>query len=295
MSQVIPTALAANLTSATPTPAYALRITRTDGQVFGFTSSSRSCDIDGVHYDAGQGLDISSIVTASSLEADNLELTTLDDGSLFTHAQVIGGIWQNARFLILQYDWANPSGGVRPVLGGVVGAVRLKRGVITAELRGLKQYLQQPIGDSTSKTCRARFADHPRPNGNTRCTLHAADWTDACTVGAVTSRRQFEIVRVGGAADRSDDWYGEGLVAFTDGDNAPLSMRVLSFVGGVVSLMSDLPYLPQTGDSLDALAGCRHRLDEDCHGKFSNSVNFQGEAHRPGVDSLTAAPDKGAS
>lgn len=290
MSKSIPIALAANLDSAAPTVAYALRITRTDGVVFGFTSSGRSALIDGVAYDAAQGLDISSIVTGCTFEVDNLELSTADDGSVFTHADIISGVWQGAAFLVFRYNWAAPANGVEDVIAGTIGQVKLTRGVITAELRGLQQYLQQPIGNHTSRTCRARFADYPRANANNRCRLAAADWTDACTVGAVVSRRQFGLVRDGGAAARGDGWYVDGIVTFTAVPQQARSAKVAAFAGGVVTLTADLPELPVSGAAVTALAGCLKRLQEDCHAKFDNALNFQGEPHRPGVDALTSAP-----
>ncbi len=294
MSKTIPIALATNFSSGAPTPAHALRVTRKDGQVFGFTSASRSATISGVVYDAAQGLDASAIVTAAGLETDNLELTTLDDGSLFTHADVVGGVWQGAAFLIFRYSWADPSAGIEPVMAGTFGNVSLRQGAIVVELRGLQQYLQQPVGNVTSKTCRARFADYPRPAGNNRCGLAAASYMVAHTVGTVTSARQFSIVRVSGIA-LADDWLAEGLVEFTAGANAGHIARVRSHAAGVVTLASDPPHLPEEGDAFDALAGCRKRLDEDCAGKFGNERRFQGEPHRPSLDELTSSPEPSAS
>lgn len=294
MSKTIPIALAANFSSGAATPAYALRVTRTDGEVFGFTSARRSATIDSVVYDATQGLDASAIVASAGLDTDNLELTTLDDGSLFTHADVVGGVWQGAAFLIFRYSWAAPADGIEPVMAGTFGNVSLRQGAVVVELRGLQQYLQQPVGNITSKTCRARFADYPRPNGNNRCGLVPAAWTVAHTVGTVTSRRQFAIVRTGGGAALANDWYAEGLLTFITGPNAGHVAKVRSHTAGVVVLATDLPYLPTLGDQFDALAGCRKRLDEDCATKFNNERRFQGEPHRPSIDDLTASPEPSA-
>ena len=195
--KTLPTALAAHYATGATTTAYGLRITRTDGDVFGFTSATESAVIDGVVYDAGQGLDIGSIVTSAGFAVDNLELTTLDDGSLFTHADVIGGRWQNAAFLIFRYNWASIGDGTEPIMAGTVGNVELRRGSIVAELRGLQQYLQQPIGNVTTRTCRARFADFPAPNQNNLCRLTAANFTEtgavtACTAEGWGTIRQYE-------------------------------------------------------------------------------------------------------
>lgn len=293
MSKTIPIALASNFSSGAPTPAHALRVTRTDGQVFGFTSARRSVTISGVVYDAAQGLDASAIVASAGLDTDNLELTTLDDGSLFTHPDVVGGVWQGAAFLIFRYNWTAPADGIEPVMAGTFGNVSLRQGAVVVELRGLQQYLQQPVGNVTSKTCRARFADYPRPNGNNRCGLPVAAWTVAHTVGVVTSRRQFAITRVSGTA-LADDWLGEGLAVFTGGANAGIKAKIRTHAGGAVTLTTDLPYLPTSGDTVDMVAGCRKRLNEDCAAKFSNPRRFQGEPHRPSIDELTAAPEPAA-
>jgi len=177
--KIIPIALAANLASTTATPAYAMRIVRTDGQVFGFTSASRSATIDGQVYDAGQGLSASAITSSAGLDTDNLEVVTLNDGSLFTQADIVGGVWLNATFLIFRYLWTDPAAGVENIMAGTIGNVTLRKGTVVVELRGLQQYLQQPIGTVTSKTCRANFADFPRPNGNSRCGLDPAAHTGA--------------------------------------------------------------------------------------------------------------------
>lgn len=291
MSKTIPIALAANYASGAATPAYALRITRKDGAVFGFTSAKKSDTIDSVLYDATQGLDASAIVTAAGLSTDNLELTTLDDGSLFTHAEVVAGTWQGAAFYIFRYNWANISDGIEPILSGTLGTVSLKQGSITIEMRDLKQYLQQPVGNVTSKTCRANFADWPRPNGNNRCGLDVADHTETMTVGVVTSRRQFTIVRSGSATPLADGVFNEGLVNFLTGDNAGFLAKVHTYASATVTLVTDLPFLPVTGDSIDVVNGCRKRLDEDCATRFNNARRFQGEPHRPSIDSLTASPE----
>lgn len=289
--KTIPIALESAMSGGAPTLAYALRVDRTDGQVFGFTSATRSQEIGGVTYDATQGLDISSISTSIGLDVDNLELQTLNDGTLFTREDVLGGIWQNSAFLIFRYDWATPGNGIEPMLAGTIGNVTLRDDRIVAELRGLQQYLQQPVGNVTSKTCRARVGDWPSPAGNNICGLDVATITSTLTVSAVTSRRQFTAT----GSPMTADWYGEGVLTWATGDNAGLQARVKTqTAGGVFTLHTDMPRAIEIGDTISAVAGCRKRLDEDCATKFGNSVNFQGEPHAPMVDALTAAPEPGA-
>lgn len=279
-----PTALAAHYAGGATTLAHALRITRTDGQVFAYTSGSVSVTIGGVLYSAAQGLDISGIASSVGLAVDNLELTTLDDGSLFTSADIKAGVWQNAAFVIFRYNWASPTDGVDYLLAGMVGNVTLKLGAVVAELRGLQQYLQQPVGNVTSMSCRARLADQPMQAGNNRCGLVAATWTDALTVTAVTDRRTFTATGTARAAD----WYTEGIATWVTGANAGLKAKIKAYSAAqVFELLTSQQHDIAVGDTLTALAGCRKRLAEDCLAKFANVVNFQGEPHLPGLDALT--------
>lgn len=285
--KAIPSALQAHYASGATTLADALRITRTDGRVFAYTSGSVDATIAGVLYSAAQGLNISGIATSVGLGVDNLELTTLDDGTLFTVADVRAGAWQNASFVILRYNWASLTDGVEYLLSGTIGNVTLKLGSIVAELRGLQQYLQQPVGNVTSMTCRARLADQPAQAGNNRCGLVAASLTDTLTVTAVADRRTFTATGTARAAD----WYTEGIATWSAGANVGLKAKIKAYSGAqVFELVTAMQRDIAVGDTLTALAGCRKRLAEDCLAKFNNAINFQGEPHMPGMDALTQTP-----
>lgn len=290
--KTIPIALAAHYASGGTTTAHAMKITRPDGEVFGFTGATKSATISGVLYDATQGLDVSSIATSAGLAVDNLELTTLDDGTLFTRADVLGGVWQNSKFLIFKYNWASHTDGVENVLAGTIGQVRLLSGAIVCELRGLQQYLQQSVGAVTSKTCRARFADFPSQAGNARCGLDAADWTEPFEVTAAVGRRSFSVMAL--AFTPASGWFDQGVITWTTGANAGLRGHVKAYSNFSpleFTLYSDTPREIQPGDQFEAVAGCRLRLSEDCKDRFDNVINFQGEPHMPGVDELTKTPE----
>jgi len=191
--KTLPTALAAHYASGTTTLADLLKITRKDGQVFAFTSASTDVTISGQLYTSAQGLDISSLEVTAGLAVDNLELTTLDDGTIFSRVDVLAGVWRNSDFIISRYNWANPADGIEVRMVGTVGEVHLKRGSITAELRGLQQYLQQPIGSVTSKTCRARL-------GDALCGVSLASHTFTGAVSSITSNQSFYDASLAGDA-----------------------------------------------------------------------------------------------
>jgi len=208
--KTLPALLATHYASGTTTLADLLKITRKDGQVFAFTSASTDVTIAGQVYTSAQGLDISSLEVTAGLAVDNLELTTLDDGSIFSRVEVLSGVWRNADFVISRYNWATPANGVEVRMVGTVGEVHLKRGSITAELRGLQQYLQQPIGSVTSKTCRARL-------GDSLCRVNLVGYTALGEVSSVISNQSFGVVAEG---ETPGDAYFGSVVLSLHGDGA---------------------------------------------------------------------------
>ena len=265
--------------------AHALRIERTDGTVFAFTSSDRDATIAGDTYLASQGLDATSLASAAGFAVDNLEITTLDDGTLFSHVDVLSGRWRDAEFLLFEYDPKAPADGTDPKMAGLVGEVTLNQGTVVVELLGLQTYLGQPVGNPSTKTCRANFADHPRQNGRNRCGLTAATYTTTGTVTAVASNQAFTASALSGA----DDLYGEGIVTWTSGPNSGLSARIKTHgTGGVIGLSQPMISAIAIGNTFSIIQGCRKRFDEDCVAKFANGINFAGEPHRPTTDGVTA-------
>lgn len=284
--KTLPIHLAAMYRSRDATLSHGLRITRRDGQVFAFTSNNRSVRIAGVQYSARQGLNVTSVSLSAGFEVSNLELETIDDGSLFSRSEVQGGLWQNAKFLLFRYDWALPPASladVDEITAGRIGEVKLLDGKVSVELRGIQQALQQPVGEASSKTCRARY-------GDTRCKFDISTRTHAGSiVSAVTSKLVFRAA----ALAQATDYFGEGEIRWTSGANEGLRYRVKSHTnssGAVFSLAIPVEEEIQIGDTFVAIGGCRRRR-EDCKDR-SNILNFQGEPDRPGVDALTAQPDQ---
>jgi uncharacterized phage protein (TIGR02218 family) len=280
--KTLPGALATHVALGTTTLGYLLRITRAapDNQVFAFTSADADVTISGVLHKSAPGLDVSSIALSAGAAVDNLELTTLDDASVFTRADVLGGLWRNAAFTLQRYNFSSPSDGVETIMAGVLGEVRYMRNSLAVELRGLQQFLQQPIGSVSSKTCRARL-------GDSLCTKALGPFTFAATVTSVTSNQVFTATALTQAAD----YFGEGILTWTSGPNINLVQKVKTHgTGGVLTLSLPMFQTVAIGHTFSIIAGCRKRMAEDCITKFSNVLNFQGEPHLPGIDAVSKPP-----
>ena len=124
--KTFPVALQATYDSDTPTIASALRITRRDATVYAFTTLDESQTIDGLLYVA-QGLADSSFESAADLSVGNLTLTTLDDGTIFTLRDIVGGLWQGAQYTAFRYDWTDPTKGKEHLSAGELGEIGFRR------------------------------------------------------------------------------------------------------------------------------------------------------------------------
>jgi uncharacterized phage protein (TIGR02218 family) len=291
--KTIPAALQAHYDTGNTCLAYAIVIQREDGALYGFTSHDQSFSMDvspwgygssELVFNAEQGFSASDIVSTAGFEVDNLELTTLDDGTLFDRDEVLAGAWTNAQFRIFRYRWdVSPieiADDVETLIRGWFGEVTLNQNTFRIELRGLAQKLQQTVGIVSTKTCRARL-------GDSACTKDLTSFTHTLTVTGVTDKRTFTA----SGATQDPDYFGEGIVTWLTGDNAAgRAHKVRAFESGVFTLSLPTVLPVQVGDTFTAVAGCRKRLMEDCKTKFNNVLNFQGEPHRPTVDTLTKAP-----
>lgn len=284
MGRSVPANLASHYASADTTLAWGLKITRTDAAVYGFTSHQVDITVSGTLYKAGPGLDVQSLVSSAGYAVDNTELTILhDDDDTFTRADILAGRWDGAEFDLFLFNWAAPADGRDVVFAGNLGQVKPRRGAYVVELRGLQHYLNQPVGSVSTKTCRARL-------GDSLCGVNLASYTVTGTLTGVTSQQVFTDT----ARTEADDYFAEGVLTWTGGDNTGLSYRVRTYASDTFTLAVP-PVLPvQVGDTYSVHAGCRKRLTEDCVGKFLNGLNFQGEPHRPTLDSVTAVPDPNA-
>lgn len=280
MTKIVPAGLLSNYQSDSPTVAWAIKITRTDDEVYGWTSADRDATIDAVIYESAPGLSVASFASSAGLAVDNSELTVLADDTIITRADILAGRWNNAAYLLFKYDWTDVSAGEEVISAGFLGELHPRSGAYVAELRALQQYLQQPVGAASTKTCRARL-------GDAMCMVDLGGWTETGTITGVTSKQVF----TDSSRTEADDYFGEGILTWTAGLNTGLSQKVKTYASDTFTLSLPMIFDVQIGDTYSVIAGCRKRLDEDCAAKFSNELNFQGEPHRPTVDELTSSPE----
>jgi uncharacterized phage protein (TIGR02218 family) len=259
------TALATHRASGSTSLAWCWKLTRTDGQVFGFTSVDKDLLIDGITYKAATGFTPSAVEGQLNLSVANLEVAGVLDDESITEADLLAGRWDGAAVEIFEVNHANLAQGRMIIRTGTLGNVSAGTQSFNAEARGLAQALQQSVGETYAAACSATL-------GDARCGVNTAAITVAGTVTATSSARAFtDSSRVEAA-----DFFGAGLVTWITGANAGLSMEVAGFSGGVFTLHLNMAYPISVGDTYEAVPGCRKRRTEDCAGKFANVINFRG-------------------
>ena len=107
------------------------------------------------------------------------------------------------------------------------------------------------------------------------------------TVTSVTSNQVFRD----SARLEAADYFAWGTIEWLTGNNAGARRKVQAYAANGTFTLSQMMFgTVQVGDTGTAIVGCRGRLEEDCRDKFNNVLNFGGEPHRRGLDSLTQAP-----
>lgn len=273
-------ALQTHLGQEVSTLASLIKITRLNGAVLGFTSHDRDIVYSGLTYKANTAFTASALESRIGLSADNLDLAGMLDDAGITEAALNEGRYDHARVDVYLCNWADISQGVMQLRRGWLGEIKSSNGQYRAELRGLTDLLQRPIGHVYTPECRHDL-------GDAACTINIASYTVAGTVTAATSKTIFTDSARGEAAGI----FNYGLLTFTSGANAGLKMDVKNFAaGGVFTLWLPMPNTVAVGDGYSVTQGCDKRF-ATCKTKFNNALNFGGFPHLPGIDKILDYPE----
>lgn len=283
----ITTELAAHLSGSTHTVATCWLVTRTDEQVFGFTSHDENLLIDGVTYVASLGMNRSNIEGRAGLEVTNSESSGFLSGDAVTEEDLRAGMWDYATVRVFDVNWRDLTMGALKQMRGWLGEFALVGGAYTTELRGLANALNKSIGELVGPGCAAALGDE-------RCAVDLTDYTAAGEVTAVTSNRLFDTdlasstVRLTPASTGNPPlgYFNAGLVTWVTGLNTGRRMEVKSYAldGGLV-LQLPMVSTVAPGDTFTVSAGCA-KTREVCVAQFGNILNFRGFPDLPGIDKV---------
>lgn len=282
-----PAELQAHLDGGATTIARAFSLARKDGTVQGFTDHDRDLAFGGVLFRAETGLTARALEQGNGLSVDNTEVFGALRSDAITEEAILAGLYDGAEVTVWIVNWADVT--MRHiVLSGTLGEVTRSAGGFSAELRGLTEALNRPLGRIYHARCSAVLGD-----GSCRFDTAAAGYSETRSLVAQT---QGQTLRFGDLAGYEDRWFEKGFVRVLTGVAAGQSGIIRSDrrAGGerVIELWQALGIAPAPGDSVRLVAGCDKRM-ETCRVKFGNLLNFRGFPDIPGDDWLMSYPGGG--
>lgn len=271
--------LQSHLSGELTTLAQLVKITRRDGVVKGFTTHDRDLAIDGVIYKADGALTPSDNESRAGLAVDNLDITGMLSSAEITDADLASGLYDFARADVYVCNWADLSQGVVYLRRGWFGQVTITGSCYVAEVRGLHDLLQRPVGDYYTPECRFDLGDEScgkaieAVTGSVTAVFDNANFSDAAQSG-------------------SDGVYNYGKLTWASGANAGQSIEVKTWNADQKQFTLWLPaaHAINVGDEYSVAAGCDKRFST-CKTKFANATNFGGFPHVPGVGNILKYPD----
>lgn len=233
-------------------------IVRTDGVILRGTTLDRDLVVtaSGVAgtYSAKCGADAAALKSAADLSVNNTEI----QGALFelgvSAVDIEAGLFDEAAVTLFLIDWTNPSTVLKRWRGTLGQWTRDSQGRYKTEFRGLTQLLQNPVIDTTSKSCLAELGSGSEAPAWKRC---GVDLSVYQIVAAVTSVTQADRSFVASSLDQQADWFTNGKLTWTSGANTGFTRTVHTHAaGGAIDLAERLPFDIEVGDSFTITPGC---------------------------------------
>ncbi|MBR9764665.1 MAG: DUF2163 domain-containing protein [Rhodobacteraceae bacterium] len=276
--------LAAHLATGATTTCHAWKITRRDGLTLGFTDHDCDLVFEGVTFRADTGLTAAALQQSTGLSVDNSEaLGALSDAAI-REEDIEAGRYDGAEVTAWLLDWSAPE--VRQVVfRGSIGELTRAGGAFRAELRGLSEALNQPMGRIYQKPCAAVL-------GGQGCgvDLSQPGYRAESIATGIESLSVFTFPALGGFAE---GWFSHGRVEVLDGPaagvSAPVKLDRSLGSGRRIELWTPLQVDPGEGVTFRLEAGCDKRF-ATCRVKFDNALNYQGFPDIPGEDWIMVHP-----
>lgn len=277
-----------HLSTGCTTVARAWAVTRKDGVTLGFTDHDRALSWGGIDFRPESGLSAKALVQATGLSVDNSEALGALSSDAISEADIEAGRYDGAEVRLWHANWTDPAERALR-FRGTLGEIRRGDGAFHAELRGLSEALNRPLGRLYQKTCGATL-------GDPACGLDlSAPGRSADTLAGETTGGTFRLSGLSAFAPR---WFEHGRLSVLSGEGQGLSAIIRSdrLQGGVrmIELWQPIRATIAPTDRIRLSPGCDRTL-RTCRDRFANVANFRGFPSIPGEDWLMAVPDRSGS
>lgn len=264
------------LTSSTLFPARLVKFTRTDGTVLRIAEADEPITVSAQTFSPLPGCEIMGVKHILGGEVPSLQINFAhSDGGTINTFDLNVGKWDGAEILMYLVDRNSLSSLGDPLFTGTVQPVTLN-----------------PIGSSGSFDCRGvgakaegaiqRYSVMCRTDlFSDLCGLDPDAWEQTGTVGTIIDR--FNVTVAGLGSPPADNWFNQGVGETASG----IKFEIASWQLSTLKLTTYLPMcaLFTVGEALTLWPGCDKTIAM-CRGRYSNSINFQGEPHFLGAAAM---------
>lgn len=268
-------------------------ITRTDGEVFAYTSLDRPLTFRGVVHSPCNSLSATATEQSTTIGASgNMELIGIISDVGISEQELYNGLFDFARFEVWMVPWFN-HGGETPfrLMAGTTGTMThgiegFKFEVLTASAN----LRQKGLLEVFTPSCRYGFGSIR----DARCPVNLAAITVAgsATSTAVPAASNQATRRIVIDATRAEaaGHFDLGILTWTSGPNAGASSEIKRFESGTFVLWSPLLFPVEVGDTYTATPGCNKSPTD--HLRFNvDMLDYGGFPDVPGADSINQFPD----
>ncbi|MDQ2092537.1 DUF2163 domain-containing protein [Rhodalgimonas zhirmunskyi] len=281
-------ALLEHLQSGVTTVCRAWAISRADGVTFGFTDHDRDLSFEGLTFRADTGLSAYALEQSTGLSVDNSEALGVLTDAAVTEADIEAGRFDGAEARSWLVNWADVSQR-QLMFRGTIGELKRAGEAFQAELRGLTEALNMPIGRVYQKPCTAVLGD-----AECQFDVLTAGYFADLAVEEINDRARFTFAAAS-LSGFAEGWFERGALRGLSGACEGLSGIVKRDVTDGAARIIDL-WVPMRdeivpGDTIRLVAGCDKRM-ETCRLKFNNLLNFQGFPDLPGESWLLVQPSQ---
>lgn len=278
--------LKAHLATGLTKLSHAWAIERSDGVVLGFTDHDRDLAFEGITFRADTGLSALALSQSTGLSVDNTEaIGALNDLSI-REDEIEQGRFDGADVRAWLVNWTDVDQRWLQFRGSI-GELRRTDGGFQAELRGLTEALNRPLGRVFQKPCTAVLGDQ-----DCQFDVSAPGYSIDLAIETVDRSRIFQWVGFNGF---ETNWFTRGRFEVLDGPAKGLWGMIkhdrLDGNTRTIELWEPIRAPISAGATVRISAGCDKR-SETCRLKFSNLANFRGFPDLPGDDWLMAVPKK---
>lgn len=244
-------------------------IERRDGECLGLTDHDRALEIDGVTYHAADGMSLSALDMAGSLERAHPQVEGVLGSPHLKAADLRRGLYDAARFSLSLIDWQNTENRLL-LISGTFGPVQLQDGRFRVTLRLQGDGLQDVRGRLYQRDCDAAL-------GDARCGFQLNDTPFVWRAALIGHTRQQIILP---SFAQPTGWFTYGDVQY--GAAPPWLIRDDTIGHAdfgqnvrVLTLWQEISPPLDIGEQVVVRAGCDKALST-CHAKFANQLNYQG-------------------